>query len=425
VEIKLIIKKTLYIRLIFTFFVFIYFSLINLTYANENFIVTIVNKIPISKIDIINKAKLLSYSIEKKLNTNNLPKFYNQAQENLINEKVILSEGLKINKNIENLVNKQSESLLLAEFKNSEIQLTNFLKKLSIPKSTILDKYKTQIILGYVVKNKYKSQLINLETIVEKNINSENNLRKEDLFELAEIVINKKNNSKLYNEIQSALQNGANFLNIAKQISTSSSSKFNGKIGWKTFDEASIITKNKKNTFLEGDILSYSTNDKIYFFKILAIRLNGQLSEKENKVLLVEAKFPINFKKKEQAYMDVKRRLDEVLGHKSKCNNLTMLRKANKFKISLNTIETRLADISSNIQYLIKNLKLYEVSKPLFSGNNGFAFIMCDKQKATMEEINPEIIKNKMMNKHFLNLSNKLLKRLNKQAQITQIQKLN
>ena len=421
----MIIKKTMNIRLIFTFFVFIYFSLINLTYANENFIVTIVNKIPISKIDIINKAKLLSYSIEKKLNTNNLPKFYTQAQENLINEKVILSEGLKINRNIENLVNKQSESLLLAEFKNSEIQLTNFLKKLSIPKSTILDKYKTQLILGYVVKNKYKSQLINLETIVEKNINSENNLRKEDLFELAEIVINKKNNSKLYNEIQSALQNGANFLNIAKQISTSSSSKFNGKIGWKTFDEASIITKNKKNTFLEGDILSYSTNDKIYFFKILAIRLNGQLSQKENRVLLVEAKFPINFKKKEQAYMDVKRRLDEVLGHKSKCNNLTMLRKANKFKISLNTIETRLADISSNIQYLIKNLKLYEVSKPLFSGNNGFAFIMCDKQKATMEEINPETIKNKMMNKHFLNLSNKLLKRLNKQAQINQIQKLN
>ena len=64
--------------------------------------------------------------------------------------------------------------------------------------------------------------------------------------------------------------------------------------------------------------------------------------------------------------MDVQRRLDEVLGHKSKCNNLTMLRKANKFKISLNTIETRLADISSNIQYLKHHplLFLKEVSPP-------------------------------------------------------------
>jgi hypothetical protein len=425
VEIKLIIKNTLNTRLIITFMVFIYFSLINLTYANENFIVTIVNKIPISKIDITNKAKLLSYSIEKKLNSNNLPKFYNQALENLINEKVILSEGLKINKSIENLVKKQSENLLLAKFKNSEIQLTNFLKELSIPKSTILDKYKTQLILGYLVKQKYKSQLNNLETVVEKNINSEKNLRKVDLFELAEIVINKKNNYKLYNEIQSALQNGANFLNIAKQVSMSSSSRFNGKIGWKTFEEASRITKNKKNKFVEGDILSYSTNDKIYFFKILAIRLNGQLSKKENKVLLVEAKFPINFKKKEKAYMDVKKRLDNMLSHKSKCNNLAALKNSSKFNISLNTIKTRLADISSNIQYLIKNIKLYEVSKPLFSGNNGFAYIICDRQKATKEEINPDIIKNKMMNKHFSNLANKLLKRLNKQAQVTQIQKLN
>ena len=147
--------------------VFIYFSLINLTCANENFIVTIVNKIPISKIDVISKAKLLSYSIEKNLNTNNLPKFYNQALENLINEKVILSEGLKINKNIENLVKKQSENLLLAEFKNSEIQLTNFLKQLSITKSTILDKYKTQLILGYLVKNRYRSQLREGQIIIQ------------------------------------------------------------------------------------------------------------------------------------------------------------------------------------------------------------------------------------------------------------------
>ena len=405
--------------------VFIYFSLINLTCANENFIVTIVNKIPISKIDVINKAKLLSYSIEKNLNINNLPKFYNQALKNLINEKVILSEGLKINKNIENLVKKQSENLLLTEFKNSEIQLNNFLKQLSITKSTILDKYKTQLILGYLIKNKYRLQLINLETVVEKKINSEKDSRKVDLFELAEIVINKKNNSKLYNEIQSALQNGANFLNIAKQISISSSSRFGGKIGWKTFEEASRVTKNKKTKFLEGDILSYSSNDKIYFFKILAIRLNGQLSKKENKVLLVEVKFPINFNKKEKAYMDVNKRLDNLLSHKSKCNNLRTLKNSNKLNISLNTIETRLADISSNIQYLIKNIKLYEVSKPLFSGNNGYVFIVCDKQKVTNAKINQEIIKNKMMNKHFLNLSNKLLKRLNKQAQITQIQKLN
>ena len=76
----------------------------NLTYANENFIITTVNKFPISKIDVINKAKILLYSAERTADSNNLDKYYNQAIKDLINEKVVFSEGLKINKKIENLV---------------------------------------------------------------------------------------------------------------------------------------------------------------------------------------------------------------------------------------------------------------------------------------------------------------------------------
>ena len=90
----------------------------------------------------------------------------------------------------------------------------------------------------------------------------------------------------------------------------------------------------------------------------------------------------------------------------------------------MNTIKSRIADLSPNIEYLIKNLGLFEVSKPLFSGNVGFAYIICDTQNAENEE-NTKIKKNEMMNKHLLNLSNKILKRLIKQAQISQIQKFN
>ena len=233
----MIIKQTLNIKLIINSFVFIYLFFINLTYANENFIITTVNKFPISKIDLINKAKILLYSAERTADSNNLDKYYNQAIKELINEKVVFSEGLKINKKIENLVTPKAESLLLESFNNSEPQLNSFLKSLSIPKSALLEKYKTDLILGYIVKNKYKSQLKNIEKLVDNKINSAKN-QKQDLFEIAEIVLN-KNNFKLYKEIQTALQNGANFLNIARQISISASSKFNGKIGWKTYDETS------------------------------------------------------------------------------------------------------------------------------------------------------------------------------------------
>ena len=136
-EKKLIIKKILNIKLIINCIVFIYLFFTNLTYANENFIITTVNKFPISKIDVINKAKILLYSAERTTDSNNLDKYYNQAIKDLINERVVFSEGLKINKKIENLLTPKAESLLLASFNNSETQLNSFLKTLSIPKSAL------------------------------------------------------------------------------------------------------------------------------------------------------------------------------------------------------------------------------------------------------------------------------------------------
>lgn len=422
---RLIIKKILNIKLITSSCVFVYLFFINLTYANENFIVTTVNKFPISKIDVINKAKVLQQSNDKNLDKSKLNMFYDKAIDDLISEKVVLSEGLKINENIEKLVTQKAESLLLSTFNNSEAQLSDFLRGLSIPKSTLLEKYKAQLILGYIVKNKYKAQLTNLEKFEESKINLRRSDNKQDLFDLAEIVLNKKNNAKLYKTIQQALQNGENFLKIASQVSISSSAKFNGKIGWKTYEEVSKIIQTKKTIFLEGDIFSFSTADKVYFYKILATRIKGKLSQKENKVLLVEAKFPINFRKKEEVYFEVKKTLENILSHKSKCNNFSTLKNSNELKISLNTIKSRIADISPNIEYLINNIKLYELSNPLFRGNFGFCYIICDIQDAKIGENSLRVIKNKIMNKHFANLSNKLLKRLVKQAQITQIQKIN
>ena len=160
-EKKLIIKETLNIRLILYCFVFVYLFLVNLTYANENFIVTTVNKLPISKIDVINKAKILLYSKEKTTGSNNLNKYYNQAIKDLINERVVFSEGVKINQKIENLVTPKAESLLLANFNNSESQLNNFLKSLSIPKSALLEKYNVESIsLKYANNLKQKSKNI-------------------------------------------------------------------------------------------------------------------------------------------------------------------------------------------------------------------------------------------------------------------------
>ena len=90
--------KSLNFKLIFFIFLF-FIMLLKNAFSKENFIVTTVNKLPITKLDIVNKAKLIAYSIDNNSNLKNLKNYYNQALKTLINEKIIFSAGKKIKKN--------------------------------------------------------------------------------------------------------------------------------------------------------------------------------------------------------------------------------------------------------------------------------------------------------------------------------------
>ena len=164
-----IINKTLYFKLLLTI-VFLCNIFVKNAFSSENFIVTTVNNNPITMEDIKNRAKLLFFSIEKKNNFKNLKNYYSQSLNSLVNEKVILSAGIKINKNIIEMISPKANKLLLNEFENSNKKLNDFLKNLSIPKSTLLEKYKSQLVWGYVLKSKFKRQLKKLDKRVEENL---------------------------------------------------------------------------------------------------------------------------------------------------------------------------------------------------------------------------------------------------------------
>ena len=202
-------------------------------FSKENFIVTTVNKLPITKLDIVNKAKLIAYSIDNNSNLKNLKNYYNQALKTLINEKIIFSAGKKIKKKLDSIVLEKANQLLLTEFENSRSKLNSFIKKTSVPESTLIEKYKAQLIWGIVLKNKYKSEFAKIEKNIDEIIIFNKEKNNQDLYDLAEIVINRKNNSKLLEKINTALKDGIAFIDIARQVSIGSSSKFNGKIDGK------------------------------------------------------------------------------------------------------------------------------------------------------------------------------------------------
>ena len=393
-------------------------------FANENYVLSTVNKLPITKIDVINRAKLISFSIDQDLKFKNLPSFYNQSLKTLTNERIIEANGLQINKNIIKIVSKKAYQLALQDFDNSENKLNKFIDKLSISKSTIVDKYKSQLIWSAVLRDTFKFEIKKIEEKSEEIFRKKEAQDKKNLYDLAEIVLEKKGNTQLLKNINLALKQGSSFLEIAKQVSISSSAKFNGKIGWKTYQNLPNYIVNKKIVLKEGDIIAFPVKDKIRIIKVLVKRNNGKLSQIENNIQIAQINFQINFKKKSDAYIYVKERINKLLNKKSNCNNLKKINNKKNKNFNLKLFNTRIADLSPSIQKLINNKKLYEISKPIYAGNNGYTYIMCDQKKAKLVRTNSAQIKKDIMEKQFLIFSEKLIKKLNKKANIVNIEKI-
>ena len=136
------------------------------------------------------------------------------------------------------------------------------------------------------------------------------NRKTEDLYDLAEIVISKKNNLNLLNQIKSALKSGVNFLDLAQQVSISSSAKFKGKVGWKNYQNLPRYIRSKKFNLNEGDIISFPTKDKIKIFRNQKIESREKIQFINN---LKQIGYRINFKNKDYIIKAFQRRFRQNL----------------------------------------------------------------------------------------------------------------
>ena len=391
--------------------------------AAENYIVTLVNNLPITKIDIVDRAKIISYSVNQDVNFNNLHKFYDKSLKSLINDNIKRYAGLEFNKNIIKLVKKQAYSMALSDYQNSEKKLNQFVDKLSISKASIVNQYETKVIWKIILQNQFKQQLINIDKETKKIVELDLLEKSKDKYDLAEIIISNKNNLKLFNRIMLALKKGDSFTKIAEEVSISPSAKFGGKIGWKSFKELpNNITKNTTQ-IKEGDLFNFIIGDTIKIIKVLVKRNKGKVSLLEKKILLAEINFQINFGNKDQIYTELKNKLTLLFKNNKRCEVLKNI--SNQIKnLKLNVINARVADLDITLQNGLKNLKLFEYIGPIYRGNNGFLYIFCDKKNIKLKKINPGLIKKKILNKRFVVLSTKLFKKLTQKADIKTINQI-
>ena len=120
----------------------------------------------------------------------------------------------------------------------------------------------------------------------------------------------------------------------------------------------------------------------------------------------------------------MKDNLDLFLSKNKNCKVLNSYPKSTDKNLILKIRKSRIADLNPKIQNVLKNIKFFEISEPIYYGNNGYTFIKCEIKQAKLAKINYKKIKNSTMKKYFLIYSEKFLKRLNKEANILQIEKI-
>ena len=91
--------------------------------------------------------------------------------------------------------------------------------------------------------------------------------------------------------------------------------------------------------------------------------------------------------------------------------------------LKLRVIESRIADLDINLQKNIKNLQLLKSIGPIYKGNSGYLFVYCDIKKIKLKDINPNLIKKKLLNKRLAIFNARVLKKITQNAVIKTIKK--
>ena len=279
-----------------TIFIFVYISLINLSYSNINF--KIIMK--------INSEIITSYDLEKEINyllaLNPQLKNIGKNDLNKIAKRSIVKEVIRKNEILRytklDLQNSQITSVLNNLIKNlnfsSEKEFSNYLNNYDITINDLKKKIEIENEWKNLIFSRYNNSVnIDEEALIQKIENiSKNNFLTE--YNLSEIVFSLKNDITLeeQSEIiqQSILEKG--FEISANLFSNSDSSKVGGKIGWIAKKDLSKTINDKIGSLEKG---SHSSSIKIgnnyLILKINDIRkLNYEIDKKAelNRMIMIE-----------------------------------------------------------------------------------------------------------------------------------------
>ena len=458
----------MYFKQIF-YILFLFFIIISTVFSqNDNdevdiiSIVAIVSDEAITLADLINRLDLIILTSNLPNNPKTRKSLSVQVIQTLINEKLYSQEAKKMNIRVA-----ESEILnriALLEKRNNlpRESLINTLLKNGISKETIYDQIKGKvlwdkisnsiikpkitindneitnelnIILSNEGKNEYKyseiflnfSQIKLKQNIIDtaSEINKELNIilsnEGKSEYRYSEIFLNFSQISLKQNIMDTAVEikkqiNTENFVQIAKQMSQSSSAKNGGLVDWTLGSSIpKIIYENIKHMMLESISEPILTNTGVYILKLEAIRKFKIPDLSHTVAEIATIKFEIPSKEKNiQSF--VEKTLAKI-GNIESCERVPKILKIEDTQYDTFIGKILLKQLPPIFKEELNNLKPGSFSKALKAQDCVYTVMLCKQDiKANQQFALKELVKFRLQNRYFKMLSDRFISNLKRKA---------
>lgn len=250
------------------------------SYAEKQIIAKVNNSI-ITSFEIADRYKFVIFSskIDAK-DAEEKQMLLSQIVNKMIDEELIRQEAKKLNITISNEELQNALEIVALQYKQSPTEFKSELENHKISFSNYLKQLETEIlwskIVSGVLRNQVKINDFEIKEFLEQNHIS-SDIRK---FFLAEILISNEtdNAQKLAEKLQLELKQGANFINISKQFSSSISNENNGELGWVSKQDVNqkiydAISNLKKGSYSQAVHL----DDGYHIFKLIDVKVEEKI----------------------------------------------------------------------------------------------------------------------------------------------------
>ena len=384
----------------------------NKTFSNEkNYVIATIDRVPITLIDLKEKAKLIYFFRNKKNDYKNINKYFEISLNELISDNLLIKKAEQFNKNILQLTKRDAEKFILARHQNSSKVLNRFLTKNGLSSEVYISKIQIEIIkkflIGKMFQKEYDDYLNEINEITKKN-------KSADKIDIEQILVKGKvNNTKIINNVEKQINNlsanGYSFKEIANIISKNKNIKVSaGRSGWQGKKGFRENTFNKLLQLPEGEIIKEKGKQNLNYLRIISKRIEGKFSNREQIIDLIRISY-LNSSKNKMNLENLKKTISNA-----SCKDIySRLNKIKTIKVDFQKIN--LTNFSEKILTMILNTNVKEFTDDLILNKESIMFYICEKSLTDKPNSDGKQYDKQVMKKVNV-LTKKILKILKKDA---------